>query len=135
LGAASRRVLLTVGRKDLAPFAARPWHAYVIRSVDPPGAAAPLGAEILLARGPFEPEAERRLLEERRIEVIVTKNSGGTATQAKLLAARRLRLPVIMVERPPPPAGESVADAAAAAERLTRLHQAALDPRGAYSRG
>ena len=44
LGATRRRVLLTVGRQDLAPFAAAPWHHYVVRSVDAPRAEASAAA-------------------------------------------------------------------------------------------
>ena len=104
LGPTPRRVLLTIGRKDLAPFAAAPWHEYVSRSVDaPPPETLPPHAKIITARGPFTLADDRRMLHEERIEVIVTKNSGGTATQSKLAAARELGLKVIMVARPPWP--------------------------------
>ncbi len=63
------------------------------------------------ARGPFGIEGERRLLEDARIEVLVTKNSGGSATAAKLTAARDLGLPVVMVDRPVVTAGPVVPDA------------------------
>jgi precorrin-6A/cobalt-precorrin-6A reductase len=125
LGATARRVFLTIGQKDLAPFAAAPWHHYLVRSVDPPDPAAlPPGAETIAARGPFEEAAERRLLAAHHIEVLLTKNSGGGATDAKLTAARALRIPVVMVARPAPPPAETVADAAAALDWLTRLHVA-----------
>ncbi|HEY1857823.1 cobalt-precorrin-6A reductase [Acidocella sp.] len=104
LGPAPRRVLLTIGRKDLLPFVAAPWHDYVIRSVDaPPPEFLPPSAKIITARGPFTLEDDLRMLHEERVAVIVTKNSGGTATQSKLVAARKLELPVIMVARPPWP--------------------------------
>jgi len=104
LGTHPRRVLLTIGRKDLAPFAAAPWHDYVIRSVDaPPPDTLPRGARLISARGPFTQSADKEMLIEHHIDVIVTKNSGGTATQSKLLAARALRRPIIMVARPPWP--------------------------------
>lgn len=130
LGRDPRRVLLTIGRKDLAPFVAAPWHAYVVRSVDtPPPESLPPGAEVITARGPFDEDDDRRLLIDRRIEVIVTKNSGGAATEAKLRAARGLGLPVIMVERPAPPdlrglVVTTVTDAAGALDWLETLHQA-----------
>ena len=121
LGRAPRRVLLTIGRNDLAPFAAAPWHTYVIRSVDPPPAGlAPPGAEVIAARGPFAEADERALLVDRRIEVLVTKNSGGDATAAKLAAARALALPVVMVARPAPPPAEMVASVAEALDWLGR---------------
>jgi precorrin-6A/cobalt-precorrin-6A reductase len=130
LGSAPRRVLLTIGRKDLRPFAEAPWHAYVVRSVDaPPTESLPAGAEVIAARGPFTEEEDRRLLLEKSVEVIVTKNSGGAATGTKLAAARGLGLPVIMVDRPPAPDTQGlvvsrVADAAGALAWLEARHQA-----------
>ncbi len=124
LGARPRRVFLTVGQQELAPFAAAPWHEYLIRSVEPPDPGAlPPGARCIAARGPFEAGAERRLLEAERIEVVVTKNSGGAATAGKLAAARALGLPVVMVARPAAVAGPAVAEPAVAnaAEALAWL--------------
>jgi precorrin-6A/cobalt-precorrin-6A reductase len=131
LGATARRVLLTIGRKDLAPFRAAPQHYYVIRSVDaPPAEALPPISELITARGPFLEHEEQRLLVERRIEILVTKNSGGSATQAKLHAARALGLPVMMVARPAAGNTEAVADADTALRWLADRH-AALSARGA----
>jgi precorrin-6A/cobalt-precorrin-6A reductase len=122
LGPQHRRVLLTVGQQELAPFAAAPWHDYLIRSVEPPPPALlPPGARSFTARGPFSEADEHRLLRDERIQAIVTKNSGGGATSAKLTAARALNMEVVMVARPPAPPG-TVPDAAAA---LAWLHQLA----------
>ncbi len=99
LGTVPRRVFLTIGRLELAPFLAAPWHRYLIRSVDPIDALPP-GAEAIAARGPFALDDEIELLASRRIEVLVTKNAGGAATRAKLDAARSLGLEVVMVARP-----------------------------------
>jgi len=101
LGPKPRRVLLTVGGLQLAAFAAAPQHHYVIRTIDPPeAAAAPPDRRLILARGPFALENEIALIRDERIEVLVTKNSGGNATEGKLEAARTLGIDVIMVERP-----------------------------------
>lgn len=125
LGAAPRRVFLTVGRQDLAPFAAAPQHRYVIRSVDPPPPESlPPQASIISARGPFDEAAEAALLRDHAIDVIVTKNAGGGATGAKLAAARMLGLPVVIVARPPLPPGERVPDVAGARAWLDRVHAA-----------
>ena len=130
LGRTPRRVFLTIGQKDLSAFAAAPWHHYLIRSVDPPDPAMlPPQAEVIAARGPFAEAAERRLLQEHRIDIVVTKNSGGTATGAKLVAARTLGLPVVMVARPAPPPLATVPDASAALDWLVQRHGATAAPR------
>lgn len=102
LGSVPRRVLLTVGQKELAPFAARPEHSYIVRSVDLPPLAALPGAELIAATGPFTLADELALLRRHRVELLVSKNSGGSATAAKLAAARQLGLPVLMAARPDP---------------------------------
>lgn len=110
LGADPRKVFLAVGRQELAPFAARPQHRYVVRSVEPAGEGLPANAETILERGPFDEADEAALLRDRRIDVLVTKNSGGEATYAKLAAARALGLPVVMVHRPRPPVAGACAN-------------------------
>ena len=115
LGREPRRVFLTVGQGELAPFAAAPWHDYLIRSIEPPDPLVlPPRARCIAARGPFAVAGERRLLEDEAVEVVVAKNSGGDATVAKLVAARALALPVVMVARPAAVAGPVAADAAGA---------------------
>lgn len=101
LGARPRRVFLALGRKEIAPFAQAPQHYYLVRSVDPidPPLAVP-NADYIRARGPFSEENDRALLIKYRIEVVVSKNSGGTATYGKIAAARALALPVVMLRRP-----------------------------------
>ncbi len=124
LGTGPRRAFLTIGQKELAPFRAAPQHSYVIRSVDAPDPQSlPPDAEVITARGPFGEADERRLLAEKRIDVLVTKNSGGSATEAKLAAARAAGIPVVMVERPPRPDVETVATAEAALDWLERTHR------------
>ena len=115
LPALGKRVLLTVGSRDLAPFLPVPGIFFVVRSVEPPRAALdPARFEVLLARGPFDVDSERRLLRSRAIDGVVSKNSGGAAARAKLEAARAFGLPVVMIARPPPPPGERVGSVAAA---------------------
>lgn len=100
LGPSLRRVFLTIGRQEAYHFNAAPQHSYLVRSIDPvePPLQVPQVAYILSA-GPFSLESERRLLQAERIDVIVSKNSGGTAAYAKIEAARRLGIEVIMIER------------------------------------
>jgi precorrin-6A/cobalt-precorrin-6A reductase len=100
-----RRVFLTTGRLGVAAFARLTDLHFVLRSVEPPEPPMPPRLTVLLARGPFTVPEETALLREHRIDVLVTKDSGGTATAAKLTAARRLGLPVVVVRRPPLPDG------------------------------
>ncbi len=103
LGQEPRRVFLSVGSLSLGAFAAAPQHFYIVRAIDPPEAVAALPSHrLILARGPFSLEDEEALLRHERIAVVVSKNSGGAATYAKIEAARRLSLPVVMVARPKP---------------------------------
>ncbi|MCX5391730.1 cobalt-precorrin-6A reductase [Streptomyces sp. NBC_00094] len=102
------RVFLTTGRLGLAAFADRPeW--FLVRSVDAPDAPMPARTEVLLDRGPFTLEGERELLHRHRVDVLVTKDSGGAATAPKLTAAREAGVPVVVVRRPPVPEGVPVA--------------------------
>jgi precorrin-6A/cobalt-precorrin-6A reductase len=104
-----QRVFLALGRQDLAPFAALRDRWFLLRLVDPPSQPPPLPAcDVVIARGPFAEVDEIALLKRHRIDLLVSKNSGGDATYAKLAAARALGLPVVMIARPPMPPGESV---------------------------
>ncbi|MFI0512144.1 cobalt-precorrin-6A reductase [Streptomyces sp. WSLK1-5] len=100
-----RRVFLTTGRLELAAFAHLAELHFVVRSVELPEPPMPPHTEVLLARGPFTVSDESALLCHHNIEVLVTKDSGGTATSAKLTAARELALPVVVVRRPALPDG------------------------------
>lgn len=101
-----QRVFLTVGRTDLAAFASCEDSWFLVRMIDAPDTALPLSAyQVISGRGPFEAAAEQRLMKEHKIDALVCKASGGEATRAKLVAARRLGIPVLMVERPPTPEG------------------------------
>jgi precorrin-6A/cobalt-precorrin-6A reductase len=102
------RVFLAAGRREVAPFAARSDLWCLIRMIEPPAAgdALPKG-EVILGRPPTDPEAEIALLTKHRVGWIVSKDSGGRAA-AKIIAARRLGLPVVLVERPQPPPGRTV---------------------------
>jgi precorrin-6A/cobalt-precorrin-6A reductase len=98
------RVLLTTGRRDVSAFAHSPaW--FLIRAITAPEPPLPRRHELLLDRGPYTPDGERALLARHGIDLLITKDSGGAATEAKLTAARERGLPVIVVDRPPPPDG------------------------------
>jgi precorrin-6A/cobalt-precorrin-6A reductase len=130
LGREPKRVFLTIGRLQLDAFAAAPQHFYLIRTIEPLAFPARLPRHrAILGRGPFAFEAEDKLLREESIDVVVSKNSGGEAAFAKILAARRLGVPVIMVARPQQAAGPVLHDPAEVMAFLLR-HQSTLTPRG-----
>lgn len=104
-----RRVFLTTGRMGLAAFAGLDTLWFLMRSVDAPDAPCPARMEVLLDRGPFTLDGERELLRRHRVDVLVTKDSGGDATAPKLAAAREAGIPVVVVRRPPVPEGVPVA--------------------------
>jgi precorrin-6A/cobalt-precorrin-6A reductase len=97
------RVLLTTGRQGLAAFAHRDDAWFLVRCVDPPQPPVPPHHELVLDRGPYTLEGELALIDAHGIDVVVTKDSGGAHTQAKLDAARERGLPVVVVRRPPRP--------------------------------
>lgn len=115
----AHRIFLTVGRQELGPFVplgggernGTRW--FLTRLVDPPGddVALPAG-DVVLGRGPFTPDDEAALMRQHRIDLLVTKNAGGSA--AKIAAAAELHIPVLMIERPPLPPGEIVESTGAA---------------------
>jgi precorrin-6A/cobalt-precorrin-6A reductase len=102
-------VFLAVGRQHLAPFAAKPQHAYTLRFVDPPEEPPPLpDADTIVSRGPFTVEGDLDLMRARNIAWLVARNSGGAGARAKIDAARELGVPVIMIARPALPARRCV---------------------------
>ena len=103
------RVFLATGRGTLAAFAGLEGCWFLLRAVDPPPPPLPARHHLLLGRGPFTADAERALLREHRIDVVVTRDSGGAMTAAKLVAARELGLPVVLLTRPPAPDVPTVA--------------------------
>ncbi len=114
LAGPGERVFLALGRQHVGAFAAQPQHRYLLRLVDPPGGALPLaGAEVVVARGPFDLAGDLELMRRHAVTRLVARNSGGAGARAKLDAARILGLPVVMIERPVLPARRVAADVAA----------------------
>ncbi|MGV9664049.1 cobalt-precorrin-6A reductase [Nocardia niigatensis] len=122
--ALGKRVFLSIGRQGVAAFAhSDAW--FLIRAIDPPDGAVPVNHELLLARGPFGVDEEIALLTGRDIDVVVTKDSGGTLTEAKLTAARALGIPVVMIDRPALPEGAERVETVAAAWDWLRARRGA----------
>jgi precorrin-6A/cobalt-precorrin-6A reductase len=105
----AQRVFLTIGRQEIAAFAHLQDIWFLMRMIDPPEANAVVPPGIILCdRGPFVLHHERAILINYNIDTIVSKNSGGDDTYAKIVAARELGLQVVIVNRPVTPAGEQV---------------------------
>ncbi|WP_170417661.1 cobalt-precorrin-6A reductase [Ruegeria atlantica] len=96
----ARRVFLAVGRMHLEEFAAQPQHRYLLRLVDEPYTLTLPNCDVIVSRGPFTEAGDRALIQQYDIELVVSKNSGGTGARAKLDAARALGVPVLMIDRP-----------------------------------
>jgi precorrin-6A/cobalt-precorrin-6A reductase len=110
-----QRVMLALGRMHVDAFAAQPHHAYLLRFVDLPETLPDLPRHVLVVdRGPFDPASDVALLQTHAIDLLVCKNAGGSGASAKLIAARTLGLPVLMIDRPPVSAAAEVYDVATA---------------------
>ena len=107
-----RRPMLTTGRQTLPSYLALP--AALVRLVEPADAAVPPGWTVVLDRGPYTAAGELTLMRAQRVDVLVTKDSGGSYTSAKLDAARALALPVVVVARPAAAASSGSATAVVA---------------------
>ena len=102
-----RHIFVTTGRMGLGAFAGLTQEV-LVRSVDPPEPPLPPRTTVVLERGPFTVEEELALIRDHGVDVVVTKDSGGSLTEAKLTAARQLGVPVVVVRRPPLPPGVPV---------------------------
>ncbi len=96
-----QHIFLAIGRLNLANFASRPRHHYLLRLVDRPKSPLPLpNTTVIVERGPFTLENDTALMRAHGIDLVVAKNAGGTGARAKIDAARSLKLPVMMIDRP-----------------------------------
>lgn len=98
-------VFLTTGRQSLPHLLSVSGLSEtpcLVRVVDPPDVLLPSAWEVIRSRGPYTVEGERRLMTSRGVRVLVTKDSGGAMTQAKLTAAAELGVEVVIISRPPP---------------------------------
>jgi precorrin-6A/cobalt-precorrin-6A reductase len=112
---AHSRPFLTTGRQSLPEFLAWADRSVLVRVVDPPDLTLPERWTVFTARGPYDYAAERRLMAEFAVDVLLTKDSGGSHTVAKLDAAGDLGIPVVIIARPVRPSGLATAATVAAA--------------------
>lgn len=94
-----KRPFFTLGREALGHLDSIPdGQFWTLRMLDPhPGNAR---ARVIAARGPFRLDEERALFEAGGFDVLISKNSGGAATEPKLQVARERGLPVLILARP-----------------------------------
>lgn len=97
----ARRIMLAIGRMHLNAFTPHPQHFYLLRLVDAPDTAPAFpNHETIISRGPFTQEADMALLKQHQIDLVISKNAGGAGAYAKIEAARRLDIEVLMIDRP-----------------------------------
>ncbi|MEV4422468.1 cobalt-precorrin-6A reductase [Patulibacter sp. NPDC049589] len=118
------RVLLAIGRQEAPAFAGVAGAWFLIRAIEAPDGTLPPHHQLLLARGPYALEDERRLLADHAIDLVVTKDSGGDATRGKLDAARERGIPVLVVRRPEAPGGAGITAVATAADAAAAVRAA-----------
>ena len=95
------RVFVTTGRRELEPYFKRDDIWTLVRVIDMPAKKLELGTgKFIAGRGPFSVEDEVDLMRDYEVDLLVSKNSGGQSSYGKIIAARRLGLPVIMVRAP-----------------------------------
>jgi precorrin-6A/cobalt-precorrin-6A reductase len=97
------RPFLTTGRQTLEHYASWTDRDVLVRVVEPLETAPPARWTVVEDRGPYAVEGELELLRTHRVDVLLTKDSGGSYTSAKLTAAREVGVPVVVVQRPAPP--------------------------------
>ncbi|MDF2746187.1 MAG: cobK [Propionibacteriaceae bacterium] len=123
-GERSARPFLTIGRQSLKtflPWADRPVTARVVDRPD--DFILPTYWTLLTSRGPYSYPQEHRILIDHRIDLLITKDSGGSHTAAKLAAAADLHVGVVIIARPVRPQGSAVATVAEAKAWCdTQLH-------------
>jgi len=109
------RPFLTTGRQSLADFASWAEREVLVRLVDPPTIPIPHRWTVMTSRGPYAYAAEYQILSEYTIDALISKDSGGTHTVAKLDAASDLGIPVVIIARPERPPGTVVSTVVEAA--------------------
>lgn len=109
-----RAVFLTAGQigeaavTAFADYGQQKQQRQLLRTAVQPALQLPASMSWIKAIGPFDVAGELALMQAHKIDVLVSKNSGGKATEAKLEAARRLGISVMMLARPDLPEGMTI---------------------------
>jgi len=122
------RCFLTIGRQELGAFKARDDVWFLVRMIDAPTTPLSLAShEVITGLPQAGVTDEKTLMQTHKIDTLITKNSGGTLSAAKLQAARELGLRVMMIQRPQVPPGDVVETVAAVAAVIQKLSGQRLD--------
>lgn len=114
------KVFLTIGSQEVEPFLVIPKTDFILRQIDPVEKVLPANVQVTVSRGPFTREKEIAALTQHKVQILVSKASGGAATYAKIEAARQVKIPVIMISRPPAETGDTVTEVSAALEWIAK---------------
>ena len=114
--------LITTGHEGLDAFLDRNDCTLLVRLIEAPEQPMPRHVRLILGRPPYSLEQERGLLQREAVTHLVSKNSGGEQTRAKLAAAQALGVAVLMVERP---AYGPAVEAGTLDDAIAALHPAA----------
>jgi len=104
-GSLGQRPFISSGRQTLPAFAGWTDRDVLVRVVEPLDEPPPARWSVVEDRGPYAVAGEVALLRRHRVDVLVTKDSGGSYTSAKLDAAAQLGVPVVVLARPAAPQG------------------------------
>ncbi|MBD8892418.1 cobalt-precorrin-6A reductase [Roseibium litorale] len=115
--------LIAAGRKEIGRFTHRGDLSAVVRMIEPPGTVLPGSWHLILEKPSAETAEEKKLLSDHGITHVVSKNSGGRMSYAKIAAAAALGLPVVMVQRPELAPARTFSSVEAILEELKQMPQ------------
>lgn len=93
-------VFLALGRQYIDAFQHRSDCHFIVRMVDHSDDVPLSSYKLILGRPNENSAGEQKLFLEHEITHLITRNSGGEKSYAKIIAARDAKIPVIMIQRP-----------------------------------
>lgn len=112
------RPFVSLGHKDMHKITHWPTMGCVVRLIEPPTIALSTTVDLVLSRPPYDVDGEIALMRSHNITHLITKNSGGAQTRAKIDAAATLGLPIIALKRPTLPIAPETPNVESAIERI-----------------